>query len=70
VKLEGIQPEAQVNTIEKIKYDGEELVPDENKTINIMPDPHTEHENKIESIFLNDVEWAPNANKEVRIVLD
>lgn len=69
-KLEGIQAEAQVNKIEKIKYDGEELVPDENKVINIVSDPHTEHENKIEAIFLNNVEWAPNANKEVRIVLD
>lgn len=69
-KLEGIQAEAQVNTIEKIKYDGEELVPDENRVVNIVSDPHTEHENKIESIFINNVEWAPNANKEVRIVLD
>lgn len=69
-KLEGIQAEAQVNKIEKIKYDGEELVPDENRVVNIVSDPHTEHENKIESIFLNNVEWAPNANKEVRIVLD
>ena len=69
-RLEGIQAEAPVNKIEKIKYDGEELVPDENRIINILPDPHTEHENKIEAIFLNGVEWVPNANKEVRIILD
>ena len=69
-KLEGIQAEAQVNKIEKIKYDGEELTPDENKVVNIISNPHTEHENKIEAIFLNGVEWAPNANKEVRIILD
>lgn len=69
-KLEGIQAEAQVNKIEKITYDGEELIPDENKVINIISDPHTEHENKIEAIFLNNVEWVPNANKEVRITLD
>ena len=69
-KLEEIQAGAQVNKIEKIKYDGEELTPDENRVVNIVSDPHTEHENKIESIFLNNVEWAPNANKEVRIILD
>lgn len=70
IKLEGIQAEAQVNKIERIKYDGEDLIPDENKVVNIVSNPHTEHENKIESIFLNNVEWVPNANKEVRIILD
>lgn len=69
-KLASIEPEAQVNKIEKIKYDGEEIIPDENKVVNIISDPHTEHENKIEQIFINGVEWVPNADKQVKIIID
>ena len=69
-KLAGIEPGAQVNTIDRIMYGSEVLVP-ANQTITIpLPDPHTDHINKIEHIFLNDVEWEPNNNKEVRIRLD
>lgn len=69
-KLSGIQAGAQVNTIEHIIYDGETIIPDENKTITINSDPHTEHENKIEQIFINGVEWTPNADKQVKITID
>lgn len=68
-KLNGIEVGAQENKIEKIIYDGNEITPVE-KTITIVSNPHTEHENKIESIFLNDVEWTPNKDKQVRIRLD
>jgi len=47
-KLDGIQDEAQVNKIERIIFDGEEVVPDSNKVVTITSDPHTEHVNKIE----------------------
>ena len=69
-KLANIEAEAQVNKIEKIVYDGEEVSIDANKTVSIISNPHTEHENVIESIYINDIEWAPNNNKEVRIILD
>lgn len=69
-KLAGIEAGAEVNTIEGITYDGETIAPDANKIINIVSNPHTEHENKIESIFINGTEWTPNQNKEVRITID
>jgi len=46
------------------------LTPDSNKTITIIPDPHNEHINKIESIYVNDIEWIPNKDKEVHIIID
>lgn len=69
-KLQGIETGAERNTISKIIYDGSELIPNENRVLTITPDPHTEHENKIESIYINNVEWSPNNAKEVRITLD
>lgn len=69
-KLNDIEAEAQVNIIEKIIYDGEELTPSEGKVVTINPDPHTEHENKIEQIFINNVEWVPNQDKQVFISID
>lgn len=69
-KLRDIEEGAQVNKIEKITYDGTEVIPDINKTVNIISNPHTEHENKIEQIFINGTEWAPNAQKQVRITID
>lgn len=69
-KLNDIEEEAQVNVIERIIYDGEELTPSEGKIITINSDPHTEHENKIEQIFINNVEWAPNNDKQVFISID
>lgn len=68
-KLQGIEAEAQVNKIEKIIYDGVEITPDTNKTVSITSDPHTEHENVIEQIFINDRE-QPVTNKQVRITID
>lgn len=68
-KLNSIESEAQVNKVEKIIFDGDELTPDSNKTITINSDPHTEHENVIEQIFINDRE-QPVTNKQVRITID
>ena len=68
-KLNGIQDEAQVNVIEHIVYSGQEISP-VNKTVTIVPDPHIEHENKIESIVINGIEQYPDANKQVSITLD
>ena len=69
-KLGTVARNAEVNKIEKIIYDGDELIPDENRIITITPDAHTEHENKIEEIFINNVNWEPNANKQVKITID
>lgn len=69
-KLQGIEEGAEVNKIEKIIYGTEELTPDNNRAITITPDPHLEHENKIEQIFINGTEWIPNQDKQVRIVID
>ena len=69
-KIDSIETGAQVNIIEKVIYGTEEIRPDANKTITIIPDPHTEHENKIEQIFINDTEYVPNREKQVRITLD
>jgi len=68
-KLTGIATGAQVNTIEAVVYNSTTITP-VNKVINITPDPHTEHENKIEQIFINGVEWVPNEQKQVRILLN
>ena len=69
-KIDSIETGAQVNIIEKVIYGTEEIRPDSNKTITITPDPHTEHENKIEQIFINNTEYVPNREKQVRITLD
>ena len=69
-KLAGIDAGAQVNTIEKIVYDGVDVTPDENRVVSIISNPHTEHENKIEQIFINGIEWMPNQDKQVRITID
>lgn len=69
-KLNNIEAHAQVNRIEKILYDGTELTPNENKTIEIISDPHREHENVIESITINGTEFPPNKDKQVNITID
>lgn len=69
-KLASIATGAEVNKIEKVLYDGVEVTPDENRTVNILSDPHLSHENKIEQIFINGVEWAPNSEKQVKITID
>jgi len=61
--LTGIETGAQVNKIEKVYYDGIEITPDNNKSISITSDPHTEHENIIESIAVNGVTYPPDKNK-------
>ena len=68
-KLSGIESGAQVNTIEHIYYDGVELTPT-NKSISITSDPHTEHENKIETISINGVTYYPNTNKTINLIID
>lgn len=67
-KLDGIQAGAEVNKVEKIVYDEEEILPDENKVITLTSNPALQ--NKIESIFINNVEWPPNAEKQVKITID
>ena len=69
-KLNSIETGAQENVIEHIIFDEQTLTPDENKTITIVSNPHTEHENKIESIVINGVEQIPNKNKQVNITID
>lgn len=68
-KLSGIESGAQVNTIEHIYYDGIELTPT-NKSISITSDPHTEHENKIETISINGVTYYPNTDKQINLIID
>ena len=69
-KLNGIEAGAQVNTIEGIIYDNTRLYPDQNGIISIDSDPHTEHENVIESIYINGIEQEPDNNKSVNITID
>lgn len=69
-KLASVDNGAQVNTIEHIYYDGVELTPDDSKTITITSNPHTEHENKIESISINGTLYRPNNDKQVNIIID
>lgn len=68
-KLAGIEAEAQVNVIEHIVVDGVEQPLDNAKTVNITTNPHTEHENVIESIAINGIVQTPE-NKQVNIILD
>lgn len=64
----------QENVIEHIIFDGTEQVPDEDKTVTIISNPHTEHINKIEHILVNGQEFLPqtinNVEKTVNLVLD
>lgn len=69
LKLAGIAAGAEVNKVEKIVFDGTEVTPDANKVITLTSNPHTEHENKIEQIFINDREQTI-INKQVRITID
>lgn len=69
-KLATIAEGAQVNTIDKIIFDGEEQTPNEEGTVSISSNPHTEHINKIEQIYINGTEYPPDANKVVHITLD
>jgi len=55
-KLEGISAGAEANVIEGIIYDSVPLEPDNNKIVRIIPNHHPEHENKIEKIYVNNVE--------------
>lgn len=68
-KLANIEPYAQVNTITGITLNGD-VVPITNKIAAITTDPHTEHENKIEQIFINGTEYPPDKQKAVNITLD
>ena len=47
-----------------------QVTPDDNKVVTLTSDPHTEHINKIEQIFINGNEQIPNANKQVKITID
>lgn len=69
-KLNGIEEGAQVNTIERVTLDGTEQTIDDTKTLRLISNPHTEHENVIESISINDIPWPPDENKNVNIILD
>ena len=69
LKLAGIAAGAEVNKVEKIVFDGTEVTPDANKVITLTSNPHAEHENKIEQIFINDREQTI-INKQVRITID
>lgn len=66
-KLNSIEEGAQVNVIERIIYNNVALSPDNNKTVTIDSDPHTEHENIIEHITLNGSEVQPDNNKTVAL---
>lgn len=69
-KLQSIAAGADVNTIEGIVYDGTPLTPNENKIVTITSNPHTEHINVIESIYINDRVQPVNQDKEVHITID
>ncbi len=69
-KLAGIAEGAQVNTVEGITVNGTPISPDSSKIVAITIPDHAEHENKIERIYFNDIEFAPNKDKEVRITID
>ena len=69
-KLQSIATGAQVNTIERITVDGQEVTPGPNKTVALVTDPHTEHENIIEAIYINDTQYYPDQHKAVHITLD
>lgn len=66
-KLEGISAGAEANVIEGIIYDSVRLEPDNNKIVRIIPNHHPEHENKIEKIYINNVEQEPWGDKSVHI---
>lgn len=70
-KLEGIAEGAQVNVIETINFNGKAVPIDNKKTVSLEweDDPHTEHINKIESIFVNGTEQVPNGQKQVHLTL-
>lgn len=73
-KVDGIEEGAQVNTVTSITLDGTTYTPNEEKSIVINSDPHTEHINKIEHIFVNGTELTPstieNEEKSVNITID
>ena len=69
LKLDSIETGAEVNTIKKIIYNGTEIIPNENRVVTITSDPHTEHENKIEQIFINEKEQTIT-DKQVHITID
>lgn len=69
-KLQSIESGAQVNTIERVIYDGVELTADDNKTVTISPDPHSEYENKVETLIINGTTYYPNTNKEISVTID
>lgn len=68
-KLNTIEEGAQVNIIEHIIMDGEEQIPEEG-VIALSSNPHLDHVNKIEQIYINGTEYPPDAQKTVRITLD
>ena len=68
-KLNNIAAGAEVNKIDTIIYDGETLVPN-GKTITITSNPHREHENKVESLIINETTYYPDENKQINITID
>ena len=58
-KLSGIEAGAQVNTISSIILDGQEQRPNNEGIVNITSNPHTDHINTIEHIFVNGTEIVP-----------
>jgi hypothetical protein len=45
-------------------------LPDNDKTITILSNPHAEHENIIEGITVNGTAYIPDKNKNVNIIID
>lgn len=69
-KLENIEENAEKNKIQFISVNGAVITPNENRIVNIIIDPHSEHENKIEQIFVNGIEQIPNNDKQVKIIIN
>lgn len=73
-KLATIEEGAQVNQINSIIMDGETQTPDEDGVVTLNSNPHTEHINRIEHIFVNGTELVPttinNETKSVDITVD
>lgn len=67
-KLDGIDTGAQVNAIEHIYVDGVEQEIN-NKSIMLVTDAHTEHENIIEEIYLNGVKQEPDEDKHIHLII-
>lgn len=69
-RIDSMEDGAQANRIERITIDGVEMGIGANKTVAITTDPHTEHENIIEEIYINEQQYYPDQHKAVHITLD